>query len=169
MKAHVYYLMALAMIAFATGCGTESTGGNTEMDRMAAELNKPKPAPAETKPVEPEPEPEPVAEKVNVEETRQLNPDGTYMGAIMAANRSMRNQLDDVAWKKSVQFYQATNDHLPRNTEEFIALVQSEGTPLPEIEEGHDYEYDPSEGQFGTLYEVTPAPQGAPPSEPASP
>lgn len=157
-----YAAWAAILLAALAGCGPSGdTGGNTEMDRMAAALDKPKPVPAETKPAEPpppaQPQAQPIATKVDVEKTHQLNPDGSYMGAIMAGNRSIRNRLDDFAWKKSVQFYQATNGNLPRNTQEFLTLVQSEGTPLPEIEEGHVYEYDPSEGQFGTLYEVVPA------------
>jgi hypothetical protein len=191
MMAHANYLMVLAMVVALTGCGPEGTGGNTEMDRMAAAVDKPKPAPAEAQHAQavpparpasqPAAQPTPpaappqqtaaqatpasgqVAGKVNVEETHQLKPDGSYMGAIMAANRSIRNRLDDIAWKKSVQFYEATNGHLPKNTEEFLNLVQSEGTPLPEIDEGLEYEYDPSEGQFGTLYEVTPTQPSASP------
>lgn len=165
MNKHIQRTAWAAMLLLTAGCiGSSDSGGGSDMDDLARSVEQSQaaannePKPAETQP-ETQPEPKHAARKVDVEKTHQLKPDGSYMGAIMAANRSIRNKLDDIAWKKSVQLYQARNGHLPRNTEEFLNLVQSEGTPLPEIEEGHEFEYDPSEGQFGTLYEVTPAQQ----------
>jgi hypothetical protein len=160
-------LALIVVIAVLAGCDSSGdSGGNDDMNALAAKLNQPKPvAQPQTEPEpepEPQPPPEPVAEKHNVEDVNTSNETGGYYGAIAAAHRSIRDRLDDIAWKKSVQFYQATNGNLPRNTEEFLKLVQSEGTPLPEIEEGNEYEYDPSEGQFGTLYEVSPPPPSAP-------
>lgn len=68
MKAHTNYLMVLAMIAALAGCGPEDSGGNTEMDRMAAALDKPKPAPAETQPAPTTPPAQPAAQPAPVAE-----------------------------------------------------------------------------------------------------
>jgi hypothetical protein len=174
MQATMKLLALLAAVAIVAGCdSSRSSSGPSNMDALAARLDKPEPVaqpqpqpePQPQPPPQPEPQPAQVVEKHNVEDVDTSNHTGGYYGAIAAANRSVRDRLDDIAWKKSVQLYQATNGRLPKNTEEFLNLVQSEGTPLPPIEEGNKYEYDPSEGQFGTLYEVAPAT----PSTPAAP
>ncbi len=158
----------LAALLVAAGCNSSTDSSDTagmSMDEMAQMLDQPKET-AKPEPVakqEPEPEataPEP--EKRNVQDVDTSNPSGSYYGAIIGANRSIRTRMDSLAWQQSVNFYRASNGYLPRNTEEFMRLMQSDGIPLPEIEPGHEYEYDPSEGQFGTLYDITPAQQPAP-------
>jgi hypothetical protein len=79
---------------------------------------------------------------------------GGYGGAIIAANRTMRTALDDIAWKKSVQLFEAEHGRKPRDTKEFLERVKGEGTPLPGVPDGFTYHYIPDEGQFGQLYQV---------------
>ncbi len=79
---------------------------------------------------------------------------GGYMGAVIGANRSIRQRVADLSWQKSVQLYEATNGHKPRNTQEFVEHMRGERTPLPELEPGYTYLYIPDEGQFGELYSV---------------
>ncbi len=156
----------LAVLLVAAGCGSSDSSNDASsasMDDMARMLDQPQAA-AEAKPA-PKPQPEAVAaepEKHNVEDVDTSNPSGSYLGAIGGAYRYSRTRIGDLSWITSVKLYRATNGYLPRNTEEFMKCVQADGTPLPEIEQGHHYEYDPSEGQFGTLYDITPAQNPAP-------
>jgi hypothetical protein len=157
MNKHIQHAAWLGALLLAAGCNSSDSSdqsGGSEMDDVAKMLDQPKPV-AQTQPTPPPKPSEPV--KHNVEHTDTSNWTGGYLGAVGAARRSMRNRIDDWAWKQAVQHYQATNGYLPRNTEEFMQAMREIDIPLPEIGEGNQYEYDPSEGQFGTLYEVTPA------------
>jgi len=168
MSRFVQHLAWLSVVLVVAGCGS-STGSNdasnSSMDDMARMLDQPKAA-AEAKPApKPEPPPEAVAaepEKHNVEHVDTSNRSSSYLGAIGGAYRYSRTRIGNLSWITSVKLYRATNGYLPRNTEEFMKCVQADGTPLPEIEQGHHYEYDPSEGQFGTLYDITPSQNPAP-------
>jgi hypothetical protein len=70
---------ASILLAALAGCGPSSDGGgNTEMDRMAAALDKPKPAAKETQPAEPapiaQPAPQPSPERTPPPETVAAQP-----------------------------------------------------------------------------------------------
>lgn len=79
---------------------------------------------------------------------------GTYLGAISAANRNIRNRLDDLPWKDSVRLFQAEMGYKPKDTKEFMERINRDGVQLPDIPAGTTYLYVPDDGQFGELYQV---------------
>lgn len=172
---HIDRWVWIALLSAMTmGCGSSSNSGsggqNVSVEELAKQLQGNSPAPA-PKPPAPtiaatsrESAEQPAVETRSSEE---VPPDakrasdkgpprtqGGYMGAVIGANRNIREALSDVSWQKSVQLYEASNGYKPRNTQEFLELVRGEGTPLPEIPQGMAYLYVPEEGQFGQLYQV---------------
>lgn len=79
---------------------------------------------------------------------------GGYYSAIVAAHRHITTRVDDLAWTQALQHYKATTGEMPKNQEEFMRIMSEGGIPLPELEQGQDYFWDPSEGDWGTLYIV---------------
>jgi hypothetical protein len=179
------------LLAVSFGCGSPSSGGsggqNVSMEELTKQLQKqsgaaaPKPATPMT-PATPAAPANAVAEgrteqgaietatvdvPADAKKASDKGPQrtqGGYMGAVIGANRNIREALSDVSWQKSVQLYEASNGHKPRNTQEFLELVRGEGTPLPEIPQGMTYLYVPEEGQFGQLYQVPAGQTGSEPS-----
>ena len=85
---------------------------------------------------------------------------GGYLSAIAAAHRHITTRVDDLAWTQALQHYKATTGEMPKNHEEFMRVMVEGDIPLPELEQGQDYFWDPSEGDWGTLYIVEPNPAG---------
>ena len=55
---------------------------------------------------------------------------------------------------------------MPKNHEEFMRVMAEGGIPLPELEQGQELLWDPSEGDWGTLYIVEPIPGAEQPPQP---
>lgn len=91
---------------------------------------------------------------------------GSYYSAIIGARRHIISTVDSLAWTQALQHHKATTGEMPKNHEEFMRIMAEGGIPLPEIEQGQDYFWDPSEGDWGTLYIVEQQPQAeAPPAQ----
>jgi hypothetical protein len=180
MNLRMAYRICFALLTVVVGCGSPatSTDDNVSVAELTARMdNKPEPAkptPAATpQPAREEPASQSAELNTSAGEATTLSPDARpaserpqvqsrgYFGAISSANRNIRQRMDDVAWQKSVQLFEAEMGRKPRNTEEFLERVRREGTPLPEIPPGYRYVYVPEEGQFGELYaEAVEQPQG---------
>jgi hypothetical protein len=173
MSLSIHRSVGILLLIGAVGCdsASDSAGGgkSVSMTELADKLNpQAKPSvpasAAAAPPATPEvagrgrPEPDamsqapPDAKKAS--DKGPVHTQGGYAGAIVAANRNIRERLSDVAWKKSVELFAAEKGYKPRDTKEFLERVRSEGTPLPEIPMGFTYLYVPNEGQFGELYQV---------------
>lgn len=90
---------------------------------------------------------------------------GGYMSAIVAAHRHITTRVDDLAWTQALQHHKAMTGEMPKNHEEFMKIMQEGGIPLPELEQGEELFWDPSEGDWGTLYIVEPNPAAEQPGE----
>jgi hypothetical protein len=169
---HLSWFCALASLGAAVGCGSSSSAtggaaGGPSMEELTAKLQSKQAAATSTPATATNPsagdaggEPArvsngdgPIAKEASDRGPLQSRP-GTYAHALASSNRNMRTMLDDVAWQKSVQLFEAEKGYKPRTTQEFMERVRSEGTPLPIIEPGTMYYYVPNEGQFGQLYQV---------------
>jgi hypothetical protein len=138
-----------------------STDGTTADEKTTSSTDSRTDATAQSGNAEPA-----IAQKAS-ERPPQRSSSGTYAGAVFGASRSIRIAADDLAWKKSVQLFEAEHGRKPKDTKEFMERIKSEGTRLPDIEPGTEYFYQPAEGQFGELYQV---PIGETPSDaPSSP
>jgi hypothetical protein len=124
------------------------TDGSNSDEKAASGPDSPQDATAQAGSAEPA-----IAQKAS-ERPPQRSSSGTYAGAVFGASRSIRIAADDLAWKKSVQLFEAEHGRKPKDTKEFMERIKSEGTPLPDIEPGTTYFYQPAEGQFGELYQV---------------
>jgi CubicO group peptidase (beta-lactamase class C family) len=87
---------------------------------------------------------------------------GSYVDAIIGARRHILTATDNLAWTQALQHHKATTGEMPKNNEEFMKIMAEGGIPLPELEQGQEHFWDPSEGDWGTLYIVEPAPPGSP-------
>jgi hypothetical protein len=178
-KRYVVWLTLLSGLPLATGCESSVESGGSSgptVEQIAARQKETSkeatPAaatpseqaatrgdvPAETGSSEPA-----IAQKAS--DRPPLQTQGGYAGAVFGANRTIRIMADDLAWKKSVQLFEAEHGRKPKDTQEFMERIRSEGTPLPSIEPGTKYLDMPDEGQFGELYQVpADAPEGVVPA-----
>ena len=92
-------------------------------------------------------------ERVTIDKpVREVKPTGTYGGAIAGAYRSSREELESLGVRQAIQFWHAEHGRYPKSHEEFMKKVwEPLKTPLPEIEEGYEYRYDPEDH---TVYKV---------------
>jgi len=186
--------LLLSASAFAlTGCDDGGTAAGPSMDQLAAQINQQKQADAaakaaaETKAAQEaaaqqaateaaqrQTEEEAQRQAAAIEDVRHgttagagtVGQGGGYYSAIVGAHRHITTRVDDLAWTQTLQHYKATTGEMPKNHEEFMRVITEGGVSLPEIEQGQEYLWDPSEGDWGTLYIVEPNPQaGAPPTQ----
>jgi hypothetical protein len=161
---------ALILQAVLAGCGSSGdTGGNTEMDRMAAALNKPKPEPSETKPAEPAPLPAPAPaesapavqppapqytapEEITADDPQRgrvfRNQPG-YYNALFSARFYAENSMTFNKVKHATDLYEATNGHKPKSHDEYMqVIIDANMIKLPELRDGYEYWYDAKEGEL---------------------
>ncbi|MCI0334494.1 MAG: hypothetical protein L0228_14855 [Planctomycetes bacterium] len=106
---------------------------------------------------------QPPAERPRTEAGRGSIGEGGYFTAIAGARRHVLNKVEDLAWTQGVQHFQATEGRLPKDHDEFMnKIVIPLGIDLGFKEEGQEFLYDPTEGQWGTLYVVEAESQPAP-------
>lgn len=186
-------------LVVSTGCDSgSSSGGGSDMDALAAQLDQAKQAEADAKAAAEAAAAKAAADQQAAEEAAQrkaqedaaaaaaaaaqpaggpttagagtVGQEGGYMSAIVAAHRHITTRVDDLAWTVAVKSYGAEKGHYPKSHEEFMQCLKMYDTELPALEQGQEYLYDPNEGQFGTLYIVEPNPAAAQPGEqPATP
>jgi len=166
-KFYVVMACVLAM-PLGVGCGSSAnTGSGTSMDAMADALDAQKSsqqqaqaqtdaerAAQEAQQTAAAAEPPPAEPERRVAGREGVAPGGYYT-AIVGARRHILNKVESLAWIQGVQHYQATNGRLPKDHAEFMSqIVQPLGIDLGFKEENQEFLYDPSEGQWGTLYVV---------------
>jgi hypothetical protein len=175
MRAAALLLSTIILIACA-GCGSGSSSGGGSMSQAAAQAEAQKTAAQQAEeqaaaqaaaqqsaaaaqaaqtPAEPQ----------RTEAGRGAIGEGGSFVAMAGARRHVLNKVEDLAWTQGVQHFQATEGRLPKDHAEFMnKIVEPLGIDLGYIEEGQEFLYDPSEGQWGTVYVVeiepaAPAPQ----------
>jgi hypothetical protein len=178
-------LFALLLIGLTTaslaGCGSSddagaAASGGSDMDDLAAMLDKPtppageSPAAADLPPGEfpsegspqgisadaPEQAPAAPNDERAVAGRAPMDPGGGYYSAIAGARRHIVNRVESLAWTQAVQHFQATEGRLPKDHDEFMSrIVAPLDIDLGYKEEDQEFLYDPSEGQWGTLYVVS--------------
>jgi len=159
--------LGVLLAALATvGCERSTNQGETDMDRLAAQLQQSKQAKAAAEQARAAAKsaakaaPQPAGQAAPRERGRTtvgsatLGEGGGYYSAIAAAHRHIMNRVDELAWIQAVKSYWAEQGHYPKSHEEFMKCLKTYNTELPPLEEGEEYLYDPNEGQFGTLYVV---------------
>jgi hypothetical protein len=172
-------VLLLAAAVSAGGCGSPSSGGGQgkSLDELAgaadaqAAARKQQEAAAARKAEEEKKaaEAQPVEPKKSVAGRAAVAPGGGYYKAIIGARRHILNQVDRLPWLQAVQHFQATEGRLPKDHNEFMKkIVEPLQINLGYIEEGQEFLYDPTEGQWGELYvvEKVPANGAAPGPEP---
>lgn len=164
-----------------TGCDDAANSGASDMDSLAAQLDQNNKASADAAAAEKAAAEQAQAEAAKqaadeeaakqaaaIEDTRHgtaagsitVGQGGGYYSAIVGAHRHITTRVDDLAWTQAVQHYKATEGRMPKDHEEFMTkVIKPMGIPLPELEQGQEYLWDPSEGDWGTLYIVEPNPQ----------
>jgi len=183
-----------------TGCdsGSAGGGGGSDMDALAAQLDQAKQAEADAKAAAEAAAAKAAADQQAAEEAAQrkaqedaaaaaaaaaqpaggpttagagtVGQEGGYMSAIVAAHRHITTRVDNLAWTQALQHHKAVTGEMPKTNEEFLKIMDEGGIPLPELEQGQELFWDPSEGDWGTLYIVEPNPAAAQPGEqPATP
>jgi hypothetical protein len=162
-------IVAAVMIG-TIGCGSDSSGGGGSMSQAAAQLESEKKAQAQAdaqavaaeaqaaqqsaaSAQQPPAEPE-----KNIVGGRPPMESGGYFTAIAGARRHVLNVVDSLSWIQGVRNFKGEEGRKPKNHEEFMRVVVPRyELQLPELEEGHEYLYDPdgeTDGDFGQLYVV---------------
>jgi hypothetical protein len=157
------------------GCDSSggSGGGGASMEQMAAQVEAQKAAQQQQEQAQQRKAQEAQAAAAAAqqeEQQRQLagrakvEPGGGYYRAIIGARRHVLNVADRLPWMQAVQHFQAEHGRLPKDHAEFMSrVVEPLDIDLGYIEEGQEFLYDPSEGDWGELYVVekveAPAPQ----------
>ncbi len=198
-RTHLAWIGWLATCVFvaAIGCNdSASTGGGSDMDALAAQLEQAKQAEADAKAAQEAAAAKAAADQQAAAEAQQraaeqaaaeqaaaaaqpagrttagaatVGEGGGYYSAIVGAHRHITTRVDDLAWTQALQHHKATTGEMPKNHEEFMRVMAEGGIPLPELEQGQELFWDPSEGDWGTLYIVEPAPQTGQPQQPGTP
>ena len=156
MNRHIKHTAWMVMLLAATvGCsGSSDTGGSQDMDDMAAMLNQPKPAPAEETPAVEEEETS-TAEYTEAVEVTAKDPkkgkvfhgQGGYLNAVFSARFYAEHRLTLDKVKHATDLFEATNSRLPNSHEEFMReIIEANYIELPELDDGNEYWYDPSDG-----------------------
>lgn len=192
------FATCLTFVAGCSDSGS-SGGGGSDMDALAAQLEQSKQAEADAKAAAEAAAAKAAANQQAAEEAAQrkaqedaeaaaaaaaqpaeggrmaagagtVGQGGGYYSAIVAAHRHITTRVDDLAWTQALQHHKATTGEMPKTNEEFLKIMEEGGIPLPELEQGQELFWDPSEGDWGTLYIVEPNPAAAQPGEqPAAP
>jgi hypothetical protein len=157
-------LLMIGLGIGAAGCESGDSGGGPNMDEVAAQLDAQKTAQQQQAQAEAERKAQeakqaaanqPPAEPQRTVAGRQGVGEGGYYTAIVGARRHVLNRVEGLAWLQGVQHFQATNGRLPKDHAEFKSqIVEPLGIDLGYKEENQEFLYDPSEGQWGTLYVV---------------
>ncbi len=173
MKVQLLLMLAAWCVA---GCDEPSGNSAADMDTLAAQLEQSKQNPA-AEPAAPDVvSPAPPVDNQSIQQamgeeaehpaataeggratagTATVGEGGGYYSAIVGAHRHITTRVDDLAWKQAIQHYKATNGKMPKDHDEFMSgVIAGFGIELPPLEEGEEYLWDPSEGQFGELYVV---------------
>jgi hypothetical protein len=149
------------------GCdSTTTTSNGPSMDEITAQLDAQKTAQQQAEAAnatqQAQPAAQPPAEPERKVAGREGVGEGGYYTAIVGARRHVLNKVEGLGWTTSVRSFQATNGRLPKDHAEFMTIIEQDGVDLGYKEENQEFLYDPSEGQFGTLYvvekETAPAP-----------
>jgi hypothetical protein len=99
-----------------------------------------------------------------------------YYGAVASARNFMEDRILDAQVQKTLQLYVADKGYYPKTNDEYMEHIIKEGMiQLPELPQGQEYFYDPTDHELkvGTL--VEPPAEGAapadaqPPANPAPP
>jgi hypothetical protein len=186
MKSYRTHLVWFSLVALGVVVGCDSgasSGGGSDMDALAAQLDQAKQAEANAKAAAEAAAAKAAADKQAAEEAARreveqqaaaaqagrstagaatVGEGGGYYSAIVGAHRHITTRMDDLAWISAVKSYWAEKGHYPKSHEEFMECLKIYNTELPPLEQGQEYLYDPNEGQFGTLYIVEPNPAAQP-------
>lgn len=187
-------LVVICAMVAAPGCGDSAgtSGGGSDMDALAAQLEQSKKAEADAKAAAAAAAAKAAADQQAADEAARkaaeeaaaqqaaaaaqpsgrttagagtVGEGGGYYSAIVAAHRHITTRVDDLAWTQALQHHKATTGEMPKTNEEFLKIMAEGGIPLPELEQGQELVWDPSEGEWGTLYIVEPNPAAAQPGE----
>ncbi|MGD9635741.1 MAG: hypothetical protein AB7G28_11990 [Pirellulales bacterium] len=186
--------LVVMCVTITAGCDDSGSAGGSDMDAIAAQLDQSKQAEANAKAAQEAAAAKAAAEQQAANEAAQRKAEeeaaaqaaaaaqpaesgrmtagagtvgqgGGYLSAIAAAHRHIMTRVDDLAWTQALQHYKATTGEMPKNSEAFMKIMAEGEIPLPELEQGQELFWDPSEGDWGTLYIVEPNPAAAQPGE----
>lgn len=162
------YAWLSLLLAAAIGCGSSSdSGGDSDMDDLAAMLNQPKPAPNEELPAEepakePEPAPAPAEEPPQPQYTapeevtakdpqrgRVFHNQPGYLDVLFSARFVAENQLTFGKVKHATDLYEATYGHKPKSHEEFMReIIEANYIELPPLRDNFEYWYNAERGEL---------------------
>ncbi|MDA7980442.1 MAG: hypothetical protein MPJ50_16915 [Pirellulales bacterium] len=99
----------------------------------------------------------PVKANVDTVGTKGKNRDGGYLTTVVAEKYRVQDRVLLMMLDKNLSLYRATNGRLPADFDELKRELVDNPTyqsQLPELPQGTHFEYNPGEGQFGTLWVV---------------
>ncbi len=145
------YVLLAALSLMAMGCGASSATAPTP----PVAPNTPAPGTPVAVPTEL------VPANVNTVGTKGRDYGGDVITEPISQLWKTKDKLILMEIEYSVKLYQAEHGEFPASWEEFqTAIVQPTGKPLPSLQPGHEYVYDPKTGQlFVKRPKATPAPQ----------
>ena len=74
---------------------------------------------------------------------------GGYAGAVFGARFSAEHRMIINQYKQALSLYNATNGFYPKTHDEFMEkIIQANQIKLPELDEGEEYLYDPSDHEL---------------------
>jgi hypothetical protein len=135
------------------------------MSEAAAMLDQPQPATPAEQPAAPQ---ERTIERPVVEEPqvvtaqtprrgKTLHNQGSYLSAVGSARFTTEHKLIFGQVKQALDLYQAEHGEYPRSHDEFMAkIIEPNGIVLPELDEGYEYWYDPSERSTAEMLKFRP-------------
>lgn len=171
-RTHLSWISLVVMVVVA-GCDSgTSSGGNSDMDALAAQLDQAKQAEANAKAAAEEAAAKAAADKQAAEAAQRevaaqqtaeeqaraestgftarsgrrgqsFHDQGGYLNAVFSARFTAENQMTINSIKHNLQLFEATNSRYPNSQDEFFqAIIVDGGVTLPELREGEEYWYD---------------------------
>lgn len=159
LRCHASLFVAVVALAIA-GCGSggspSGNGGQSEMDRMAQELEQESAAKqraaadAEAAKQAAAQTPPPVEEPTVVEfDGNRGEPHEETLNPLRVAGHAYVFSMDrliEAQIRKGMDLYKASNGHYPKTHEEYMQKIIADGLiELPELESGYEYWYNPEE------------------------
>ena len=171
-RTHLSWISLVVMVVVA-GCDSgTSSGGGSDMDALAAQLDQAKQVEANAKAAAEAAAAKAAADKQAAEEAarevaaqqtaeeraraestefnarsgrrgQSFHGQGGYLNAVFSARFTAENQMTINMIKHNLDLFEATNSRYPKSQEEFFqAIITDGGVTLPELREGEEYWYD---------------------------
>ena len=169
-------ILPMVVALLLVGCeGSTESSGPSEMDRMAEMLNQPKEQPPEKKSSAVEDSPAETSATASADDEgedmsqaravtvhdakrgKKTRATGGYMGAVLYSRFYAEHKMEYIKVFEALKLYNAEKGHYPRNHREFVKeIIEPNYIHLPELDEGMEYIFDPSERDLEQMLKIRP-------------